>query len=912
MSINRFKLEPLLPAIEQNALILVPNHRMRDAILTSHASQAGATVFRSPRVFAIDVWIRDMWETASNRALPPFCNLQLIDAVAEHFIWVGIIERSLSQLPLLNPDQTARAVGQSYRSLKQWLSSGEEHHEVPAATAIPDLAAFSNWVQQYRQYGEENQLINLVDCTQTLLAELDQPAFKLAAKEVYLVNFYQPPPLYRQLFASLDAVATVHVLQTNGAASAPLRRRFEFADQAAEILGCVEWTRTLLRADPAAHIGIISNRDETQLKQLQRALRRELLDSPLPLHSSDGHPFNSALAGQKLIDAGIIHDAFALLNLGRGTQDSEAICRILQSPYTAAAEQEKEARIQMEHLMRRNFGNRCHLSEISRLLNTAARDYYCPVLGAGFARLAKRARSLKGLASSGFWVQQISALLADFGWQQTARGKSELEILDQWRDALELFAGAGIALGKISFATAVSRMRSLCAQQVQHLKFDPRCQVSIYSVTEALGLSFDHLWLLGFDDRHWPEAASPSPYLPYDLQKQAAMPGSHSEVQFELARESFGLLCNSVSQSLCASHHQLDAERQLSPSSFIADFPLADAAWDRHQDRATDSDAEIETTQWIEDLPALALASDEPTRGGSSLISNQSSCPFRAFAVHRLAGVAGAQFEAGLNSRARGSGIHAALENLFAGIHSRSDLVALSPQQRQRCASAATAVAIEALASKYPLVMTPKFAEIESERISTLLLRFMQLESEREDFVVLVREESLQWKLEGLALNLKIDRIDSLGDGTLALIDYKTGKTATRHQAWLEPRPEDLQLPCYHVAASSLHTEAISAVTVAHLNIENVSYSGLVASNNFHRQLPAVSNADEDRPDWDELSRSWQNKVESIAREFVAGVANVSPVNGRSTCRYCELESLCRIQELETEAGSKPESGETR
>jgi ATP-dependent helicase/nuclease subunit B len=911
MSITRFDIKPLLTAIDQDALILVPNHSIRDAILASHAAQSRSDVFRTPRVYAIDVWIRDMWELAANRALAPCCEYQLIDAAAEHFIWTGIIESSLKALPLLNPDETARVVGQSYRSLRQWLNDDHCEEELLRSAAIADIAAFLNWRQLYQNYCEEHKLISLVDCTHMLVSELDRLGLIDANEAIVLVAFFQPPPLYKTLFDKLANMTQTHMLQQNQQLSAAPRRRVEFADENAEIQYCVQWAKALQTKATDTHIGIISNQDARQRTQLERVLQQVLIEDYTPKLTRITASFNSSMSSQKLIDAGIIHDAFLLLNLGRGLQDSEEFCRILRSPFIAADSEERQARVQMESFMRRHFSSQCDLAEISRLLNTEGKPYHCPLLGAGLLRLSVRARSFKGLASSAHWAPQIDSLLQIFGWQATANSRSELEALAQWRDALELFARSGVCVGKISFATAVSRMRALCAQQSRSLRFQPGCQISVLSVSEAVGLKFDHLWLLGFDDRHWPATASPSPFLPYPLQRQAGMPGSHSEIQYLLAQQSFEILCDSVSQTLYASYHRQDSDQQLSPSSFIMDFPGAD---DQRQSKAsvrsTDNTGS-QSTQLIQDLSSFALKPGEKPGGGSRLISNQSSCPFRAFAVHRLNATDAAEFEAGLNSMARGIAIHVALERLFASIQSHSELLALSIADRQRLAAQASSHAITELRSRFPLVMTPKFAAIENDRIQQLLLRFMALESERENFEVVSREQAQQWCFEGLSLNLKIDRVDRLADSSLALIDYKTGRYAANHQSWHEARPEDLQLPLYHVVATQTYGEAISAVTIGHLNIENVGYSGIVASDGFHSQLKPARQDVEDALEWDQLTNSWREKIELFAEEFSVGKANVSPVNASATCRYCELKALCRVQEIESRAASQQINGET-
>ena len=49
---------------------------------------------------------------------------------------------------------------------------------------------------------------------------------------------------------------------------------------------------------------------------------------------------------------------------------------------------------------------------------------------------------------------------------------------------------------------------------------------------------------------------------------------------------------------------------------------------------------------------------------------------------------------------------------------------------------------------------------------------------------------------------------------------------------------------------------------------------------------------------WTELVAQWQASLEQLAVEFMRGVATVAPRPG--ACEYCDLASLCRINERQT------------
>lgn len=906
MAIRRIDIAALQPAFDRQATLLAPNYRISDAILGAYTASAKEDVFRTPHVAAIDVWIKELWDCWAHSGILPFAQWQLLSPVEEKYIWTSVVEQSLARYPLLNPADTANAISQSYRDLRQWVPD-KGLQRLQQVAASPDSAAFLQWIQDYQKVCHNQQRIALVDAIGMMLdlSDQDWQALPLLPDEIALVNFFDPPPLYQQLFAKLKISSTVtsHEVPQSDSESAYLapapsspRTRIEFGDQEQEILACATWAQQLRTEHPDAHIGIVYAEDFLSKPPL-RHLFNTTLDSQQPLATLQGdNNYNSSGSRQTLLESGIIHDAFLILNLTESTQSSQDLCRLLQSPYISRDEAEQESRLRMELFMRRNFSATTTISEFSRHLQREDRNYFAPQLAAALLALRSRTRQFPATASTRAWAQHFAELLTDLGWPGNACTAADLTLVDQWHTILRVFANAGNVVGAHDRYAALSRLRNLCAEQPQASRFRHDNPLSVYSVAEAVGLQFDYVWLLGFSTQHWPPASHPSPFIPYSLQRDVGIPGCHSDDIFASAQMQLSILQASVTQQVVASHHCSDGELEYRPSSFIIDWPLSETPVLPARDKS-----EPATLETVFDPATHELVPDESVQGGQRIISNQSSCPFRAFTLHRLRAEPLQPFEAGLSMRDRGSALHEALEWLYSEIDSLSTLQNLDKPARQSLVASASTVAIEFLSRRHSDLMTPRFRQLEQQRITLLLEQFLELETSRSDFTLVARELPLQWQYGNLKLNLKIDRVDKLNDHTLALIDYKTGKRATSSKSWLEARPEDMQLPLYYtVAAAQQQEQPITALAIAHVNIENMAYSGLVATNNLHDKVKPVTASGQTDKDWQSLTQDWQTNVEQRAAEFIAGEAQVAPIKGRSTCQYCGLESLCRIQELDT------------
>lgn len=911
MSAESFDLQLAMSELQENAILLVPNNRMRKALLEAISKQSEQVVMRCPRVEAVDVWVRMTWQSLAQRGIEPFCSAYVLDGIQEQLIWTRIVEESMTTFPLLNPQETASALSHAYQLMKQWQIDSPDASRLEQFIGIADVAAFLYWRGKFQILCEQQNCVNLVDAITTLTGYLQEHP---VVEKVQLINFYQPPPLYRDLFATFANMTPYETVSDKHWQVDHLDvSRIELPDLDNEVQACADWAADKLRANPAETISIVCAAKEAYESAIRLALR-DALDNRCLVNFEQDRKFITDSKTQPLNQTAMVKDALLLLSLNNDEQQADDLCRLLRSPYLIDAEDEREERLHMEQFMRRHFSKRVSWQLFGEVLNRAEQDYSCPSLARVLLQMRTSLRSAPKQQSSAEWSRLFSELLNTAGWPGDRLSNREHTLLQQWQLALEQFSDASALLGKLSAARAVEKLRSFC-QQAGTQQATTAAAIQFYSPTEAAGLSFDHLWLLGFTDQNWPASTSPTPFLPYELQKEFDLPGSHSEIQYQAARSMLIVLANSTRQSIVASHALSDGDQEFRASSLT--LQLSD------EESASKADAiPIGLNRYFSastGLPGLEAVSDpelppldeaEPVTGGHGIISDQSACPFRAFANHRLKIKQLDDFQSGLNARDRGSAIHEALEYLYGKVSDLASLQAMNEQQRQSLCEGSAQVAVDFLYRKHRDVMTVRYREIEKQRIGELLMGFLERELERGEFTVTANEASIKWQHRALQVNLRIDRIDQLADGSLAIIDYKTGKKTASPASWLLERSEDMQLPVYAVATGGNFTEPVSTLALAHINVAGTDYTGLAESSNFHRSVAPVEQLQKNELSWAELNEFFTANVDRLADDFVNGVTLVDPVNDRSTCTFCGLESLCRIDEKRRAAGKLAMSDE--
>ena len=142
MAIARISIDSLASALTDGSTIIVPNNRIRDAVLHAHGDIQGKRSFHTPKVVSIDVWVREIWEQAARKGLSPYCEKHPISTNEELFLWSEVVEASLDKIPLLNPEETASAVSRAYQTMKQWFLDRDHSDALEGYRVIEDISAF--------------------------------------------------------------------------------------------------------------------------------------------------------------------------------------------------------------------------------------------------------------------------------------------------------------------------------------------------------------------------------------------------------------------------------------------------------------------------------------------------------------------------------------------------------------------------------------------------------------------------------------------------------------------------------------------------------------------------------------------------------------------------------------------------
>jgi ATP-dependent helicase/DNAse subunit B len=314
----------------------------------------------------------------------------------------------------------------------------------------------------------------------------------------------------------------------------------------------------------------------------------------------------------------------------------------------------------------------------------------------------------------------------------------------------------------------------------------------------------------------------------------------------------------------------------------------------------------------FEDFSRVPFAPGK-VRGGAGVLTMQSQCPFKAFATTRLGAQDWEPAEAGLTATERGQLLHAALHAIWAGppdgLRSHRQLSELK-ERRKFVAEHVRRALQDHLGPPLRERMPWRYLELEELRLTGLLTEWLDYEASRIEFEVTETEAGRSTHIAGLDFDLRLDRIDRLNDGSLLVIDYKSGDVSPK--SWNLPRPDDVQLPLY--AGFALDGE-LGGLVFAKVRAGGHSFVGRVgdAKATLHANLTGSSAMVRDVLSA-ELLIDWRTYIEQVAKDFIAGRAEVAPRDYPKTCERCGLQTLCRIQEspflIEEDAESAEDADE--
>jgi probable DNA repair protein len=409
-------------------------------------------------------------------------------------------------------------------------------------------------------------------------------------------------------------------------------------------------------------------------------------------------------------------------------------------------------------------------------------------------------------------------------------------------------------------------------------------------------VQYDGIWVAGLHADAWPQPVQPDPFLPLNDQIAAGVPAASSGGRAAEARALMAAWRNSTTELVLSAPLRAD-DVQLSPSPLLEPHVMRGP-------RAQDAPSlwlplrlrRDGLTECIEDAVGIPWDVSQRLPSGTRSVELQNSCPFRAYGELRLGSTELDVPEPGIAADMRGKLLHTALEKLWRALGGSPGLHAQSGEGLD--ALIATCVEQAAANTMGPPRegVRPAADRRECRRAARLIRALCELERKRAPFTVRDTELERTLQLGGAQLRVRIDRLDALGTGGLAILDYKSGRPMPGD--WYSERPSHPQLLAY-LAAVGDETVAMATVSVT---AREVRFDGVAADSSLLPKVRAVetSPSEEAADAWSHWQRQWRARIEQLASDFVAGRASVDP--RPKACEYCHVVSICRISDASATA----------
>lgn len=901
-SVSLFDVSDILKPLESGDLLLTPNHRLASRIKTAfslYKSKQGIDVTLTPNVISVDQWAGNLWLELLLSGEPNTAELRVLNTEQELLLWRAIIEHSDFTEAFINPSKTAQQAMSAYKALvnfRQPLSALEKYYKTE------DTQAFYQWATEFQDNCHDNKWLTQVDQYTHLLSAFEKKQLA-PAKQLYTLGFDEITPLNNAL---IEAASDLPIITLDTPSKNKQVNTLSCNDFEDEITSAAVWAKQILKDNPANTVAIVvpdlSSQQATVRRILQEVFETQLLGQQ-PRTSS---PFNFS-AGMSLIETPVVDAFFKLLGLLQHKVTLEDINSILLSPFTSLTDEDLDNLHQLLWLIAEEQVPQISTARLRGLASQVDEQWHFVKQLQEQSTLSKRLDITEEKPPTD-WQAVLPELVKAIGWPgKRSLDSIEFQQVSQLNRLIDSLNSLSYTKPKQSFSEVVSNLRFLATNHVfQAETADSSLQV--LGSLEAAGLQFSHLWMTSMSEVQLPAAPAPNPFLPFQMQVELAMPHANADKEYTFADKLVARLLKD-SKHIVASHPiQLD-ETSINISPFFAQYEEVSLSSllgkdlskllpinEIHRRHFASKDIERYNPGH-----APQVNTEEGVKGGTSILSNQAACPFKAYARHRLAITAIPSPSIGLTPAERGSLVHRSLELIWRKLKTQATLNEYSQQEQTKLCMDTSHYVIESIAQYRQQALGFQYLSLEKQRLGKLLVSWLDFERQRAEFIVSATELRQEYQFAGLKISARLDRVDQLTDGSLLIIDYKTGKPSIN--AWACPRPEEPQLPLYGIMPNQNSTATYDAIAFAQVNVDKIDMIGVGKDSTPEKKLQWQDKLKGRMGafSWDDLKTQWEDNLIDLAKSFIAGDASVDPKKPPATCQYCEYSSVCRYDYHDTE-----------
>ena len=907
---------------DERATVVTPNRRLAAYLKNQFdvaQQQAGRAAWASADIIPLATFFERSYRALNLRA-ENSVRPQLLDAAQSQLLWQQVVRASDVASHLLSVTQTAKQAGAAWSLAHAW-------ELLPAMRRIAlfeDASVFLGWADRFARLCQERDVIDAAILPTLVTQSMEvrnQDWIEILPRQIFTAGFDIVTPQQQRFFSACSTlgVAVRPVLSANVQAKSPCQR-IEFTTEDAELRGCAAWARQRLADNPQTRIGIVV----PDLRAKRSAVARALTDAVQPMQraqtlravSGVETGFNISL-GLALNEYALVYDALSLIafSQNRATPFLE-VSALLRSPFITGASREIGPRARLDAALREVVATEISLFGLQRKLKLVSFAHVartvaeCPTLLTVIDRVASLdAPTAARKPSPRDWSRHFGQVLLAWGFPgDETLDSTDYQVLEKFRDALGKLATLDAVQPRMRADEALNHLRSIVAETVfQPEQGNVEAPIQVLGILESAGQSFNSLWVTGLHEDAWPLAARPNPFIPAVLQRAAGVTEASAATSLALDKritEGWRTCASEVVFSHAETGDGSKAgEQQRAASALTRDVAASELFLLVGENAATDYARALFLNFQQEPIPVTPLAAlPKPTKvgGGATVLRDQATCPFRAFARHRLSARALGTPEVGLDAAERGTLLHRVLSLVWTRLKTHAQLMATNEAAINKLVSEIVANAISEAHNKGMDSLTGRFAEIENARLCRLVVEWLNYERVRTPFEVVACEQARDVSLSGLSMQLRLDRLDRLDDGTHALIDYKTG--VAKIAGWLGERPDEPQLPLYFQTSE----HAVSALAFARVKRgargKVFGFDGVSAAENLLLDVGPIENKfgmeKKGYVSWDVLTAEWEASLNTLVKNFIDGDAEVDPKNGSLTCKQCDLQSVCRISEL--------------